>query len=153
MKKEQGGFLAIFLLVLLIIAGSLYFRYQSISTVTDKAVIETLHRQLTLELKSGDLKGLFRSFDQGSLSDMASKALSLIHREIVIVDVQAGSPLLRFDDQGETLFRIKFNVEESNKILATDVHYLRYEKPLGSELRYRGKADQEAFFSSYFTLP
>jgi hypothetical protein len=152
MKREHGGILTLLLIVILLLSGGLFYRYQGIASVDDPQTVETIRQQLQLELAGGSLRGLVNSLGNGSLQDFANQAMSLVNQKLVIVELQASRPLLAFSDKGETLYKAVFNLEQGDEVLATETQYLRYEKTLEG-LRYRGTATEQAFNKHYFSWP
>lgn len=92
---------------------------------------------------------MIRSLDRGDIGQMATQALSLIKQEVVITRLQAARSLLDFGNQGEVLIEVAFNVEEKDKVLATDIRYLRCQQTLSDGWRFRGTATEKEFYRAY----
>ena len=92
------------------------------------------------------------SLNQGDIGNLATQALSLLHQQVVIIDVSASKPLLDFSKNAEKLYQVEFNVEQNSKVIATDIRYMSFQDTLSDGLRFRGNSTREAFFRRYLDL-
>jgi hypothetical protein len=152
MNRQKGGVILFLLIVLVLAIGLFGFRYYQVTTSTDIKIISQIKLELESKLKSGGLKGMIDSLNQGDIGGAANQALSMINQEIVIIDIRAARPLLDFSDNPETIYRVAFNVEQNNKILASDIRYMTYQDSLSDGLRFRGESTREAFYRKYLGL-
>lgn len=152
MFNQKGGVTLFLLIIILLVAAVLGFRYQQIATIDDSQTISQIKQQLDKELKSGGLKGMMSSLNEGNIGKFAAQALSLTIQEVVILKVNGSQVLYDFSENPETIYQVEFNVEQNNKILATDTRYMTFQNTLSDGLRFRGNATKEEFYKRYLGL-
>lgn len=151
MQRQRGGVLTLFLITLVILAGVAFMRYQQVANVSSSRTFEMLHQQLKTDLLKGDLRDIYDSLGAVDLKAIAGRMLSMAREEVVITGVSAARPLLAFSDQGETRYRVDFNIEEAGQIKGQGTRYLRFVEQPDQNPRYMGTSDSTGFYRFYLS--